>query len=47
MDMPERQITGIAVGVDGDGALLVDTKEGRRRVISGSIVLASVAESSS
>ena len=47
VDMPERQITGIAVGVDGDGALLVDTKEGRRRVISGSIVLASVAESSS
>jgi BirA family biotin operon repressor/biotin-[acetyl-CoA-carboxylase] ligase len=43
VDMPDRQITGVAAGVDSDGALLVDTKDGQRRVISGSIVMASLA----
>ncbi len=43
VDMPDRQITGIAAGVDSDGALLVDTQDGQRRVISGSIVMASRA----
>jgi BirA family biotin operon repressor/biotin-[acetyl-CoA-carboxylase] ligase len=40
VDMPDKQITGTAAGVDGDGALLVDTRNGRQRVISGSIVMA-------
>lgn len=40
VDMADRQITGTAAGVDEDGALLVDAKSGRTRVISGSIVLA-------
>lgn len=37
--MTNQNITGTAAGVDDDGALLVDTKECRERVISGSIVL--------
>lgn len=45
VDMPDRQITGVAAGIDSDGALLVNTKEGQRRVISGSIVMASLNES--
>ena len=43
VDMPETQLTGIAAGVDEDGALLVDNEYGRTRVISGSIVLAGPA----
>lgn len=39
VDMPDRQVTGIAAGIDNDGALLVDGKSGRSRVISGSIVM--------
>jgi biotin-(acetyl-CoA carboxylase) ligase len=38
--MADKQITGTAAGVDNDGALLVDTKSGRQRVLSGSIVMA-------
>jgi BirA family biotin operon repressor/biotin-[acetyl-CoA-carboxylase] ligase len=40
VDMPDKQITGTAAGVDEDGALIVETSNGRRRVISGSIVMA-------
>jgi BirA family biotin operon repressor/biotin-[acetyl-CoA-carboxylase] ligase len=47
VDMSARQMTGIAAGVDDDGALLVDSKGGRERVISGSVVLAGPAEQSS
>jgi len=39
-DMPDGPITGMAAGVDRDGALLVDTKNGQQRVISGSILMA-------
>lgn len=46
VDMADRQLTGVAAGVDDDGALLVDSKSGRTRVISGSIVMAGQAESS-
>lgn len=46
VDMPDKQITGLAVGVDEDGALLVDAKNGRVRVISGSIVMAGERRSS-
>jgi len=45
VDMPEKQVTGIAAGVDDDGALLVENKSGRTRVISGSIILAGLTES--
>jgi BirA family biotin operon repressor/biotin-[acetyl-CoA-carboxylase] ligase len=44
VDMPGKQMTGIAAGVDDDGALLIDGKSGRERVISGSIVMAGLAE---
>ena len=44
VDMPDKQITGTAAGVDGDGALIVETDNGRHRVISGSIVMAGVQE---
>lgn len=44
VDMPDGQLTGIAAGVDIDGALLVDTGQGQRRVISGSIVMAGLPE---
>lgn len=44
VDMPDRQITGIAAGVDDDGALIIEGKNGRTRVISGSIVLDGLAE---
>lgn len=40
VDLPERQITGIAAGVDVDGALLIDTGQEKTRVVSGSIVMA-------
>jgi len=40
VDMPDGQITGTAAGVEEDGALVVGTSNGRRRVISGSIVMA-------
>ena len=43
VEMPDGQLTGVAAGVDIDGALLVDTGRGQRRVISGSIVMASLA----
>lgn len=44
VDLPNRQITGVAAGVDADGALLVDTDKGLERVISGSIVMAGLTE---
>lgn len=44
VDMPDRQVTGTAVGVDDDGALIVNSKNGRTRVISGSIVMAGPTE---
>jgi BirA family biotin operon repressor/biotin-[acetyl-CoA-carboxylase] ligase len=44
VDMPDRQITGIAAGVDRDGALIVDNDTGKTRIISGSIVMAGLTE---
>jgi len=44
VDMPDRQITGIAAGVDADGALIIDNHSGKTRVISGSIVMAGLTE---
>jgi BirA family biotin operon repressor/biotin-[acetyl-CoA-carboxylase] ligase len=41
VDMPDRQVTGIAAGVDDRGLLLVDTKSGQVSVIAGSIAMAS------
>jgi len=40
VDTPKEQVSGIAAGVDVDGALLVDTKSGQVRIVSGSITLA-------
>jgi len=40
VELPDRNLTGVAAGVDVDGALLVDTDAGRSRVISGSIIVA-------
>ena len=44
VDMPDKQVTGIAAGVDDDGALIIDNKSGRNRVISGSVVMAGPME---
>jgi BirA family biotin operon repressor/biotin-[acetyl-CoA-carboxylase] ligase len=44
VDAPNKQVNGVAAGVDVDGALIVDTESGPVRIISGSIVLAGVAE---
>ena len=43
VDTADEQVRGTAAGVDIDGALVVDTANGRTRVISGSIVLAETA----
>ena len=43
VDLPDQQITGIAAGVDSDGALLIDTGKEKVRVVSGSIVMAGLA----
>ncbi len=40
VDLPDKQITGIAAGVGRNGSLLVDTSAGQVEVISGSIVMA-------
>jgi BirA family biotin operon repressor/biotin-[acetyl-CoA-carboxylase] ligase len=40
VELPDQQISGVAAGVDNDGALLVDTGKGKTRVVSGSIILA-------
>ncbi len=39
-----RRITGVAAGVDTDGALIVDTGKEKARVVSGSIVTAGLTE---
>jgi len=44
VDLLEQRITGIAAGVDADGALIIDTGEERTRVISGSIVVANLVD---
>ena len=40
VDQSDKQILGVAAGVDNDGALLVDTDSGTLRVISGSVMVA-------
>jgi BirA family biotin operon repressor/biotin-[acetyl-CoA-carboxylase] ligase len=40
VEMPDKRLTGIAAGVDVDGALIVDTGAMQQRVVSGSIVAA-------
>lgn len=48
IDTPRRQISGVGCGIADDGALLVDTpSEGRHRVTSGSVVMASTMETTS
>ncbi len=37
IDLPGRTVTGIARGVDGDGALRVDTADGMQRFLSGDV----------
>lgn len=44
VDTPARQVNGTAAGIADDGALLVETKDGQERVLSGSIVLAGSGE---
>ena len=43
IDQADRQVLGKAVGVDRDGALLVDTGAGTTRVVSGSVMVAGLA----
>ncbi len=40
VDTEDGEISGIAAGVDGDGALLIDVGDGTRRVITGTIRMA-------
>ncbi|MGI9271981.1 MAG: biotin--[acetyl-CoA-carboxylase] ligase [Woeseiaceae bacterium] len=40
VELPDRQISGVAAGIDADGALLIDTGDEKTRVVSGSIVMA-------
>jgi len=44
VDLPAGRITGVAAGVDTDGALIVDTGKEKARVVSGSIVAAGQTE---
>ena len=39
VDMPDKQVAGVAAGVDDNGVLLVETADGTVPVISGSIVI--------
>ncbi len=39
VDLPDRQVSGVAAGVDSAGALLVDTGKEKIPVLSGSIIL--------
>lgn len=43
VDQSDKQIVGVAAGVDKDGALLVDTEGGQARVVSGSVMVAGLA----
>jgi BirA family biotin operon repressor/biotin-[acetyl-CoA-carboxylase] ligase len=43
VDQSDKQILGVAAGVDQDGALLVDTDDGRTRIVSGSVMVAGLA----
>lgn len=45
VDMPDRQVTGIAAGINDDGTLLVDVNGRQVQVLSGSIVMAGPRES--
>ena len=45
IDMPDKRLTGVAAGVDVDGALIVDTGSIQQRVVTGSIVAAGPAGS--
>ena len=44
VDLPDTQITGVAAGVDEDGALLLDRPTGRTRIVSGSILMTGTEE---
>ncbi|MGB9593949.1 MAG: bifunctional biotin--[acetyl-CoA-carboxylase] synthetase/biotin operon repressor, partial [Anaerolineae bacterium] len=37
VELPGEHIAGVAVGVDADGALLVRTQDGVRRVVAGDV----------
>jgi BirA family biotin operon repressor/biotin-[acetyl-CoA-carboxylase] ligase len=45
VDMPDKQVTGVAAGIGEDGTLILDTSDGRVCVLSGSIVMAGPLES--
>ena len=44
VDLPDKQVTGVAAGIGEDGSLLVDTSRGQVAVVSGSIVMAGPRE---
>jgi len=46
VDMPDRQVAGVAAGIGDDGMLLVETEDGQVRVLSGTIILAGNIEAS-
>jgi BirA family biotin operon repressor/biotin-[acetyl-CoA-carboxylase] ligase len=45
VDMPDKQVTGMAAGIGDDGTLLVEAEGRQVRVLSGSIIMAGPRES--
>jgi len=43
VDQPDQKVSGVAAGVDKDGALLIDTDDGKIRMVSGSVMIAGLA----
>lgn len=44
INMPDGLLSGVADGVDNDGALILQTEDGRRRIITGSVRLSDDAD---
>lgn len=47
IEMPDKRLTGVAAGVDVDGALIVDTGTSQQRVVTGSVVAVGPADAAS
>jgi BirA family biotin operon repressor/biotin-[acetyl-CoA-carboxylase] ligase len=37
LEEPTGRLDGTALGIDADGALLVETESGRRRIVAGDV----------
>ena len=43
--LPEGAVTGDFVGLDEDGALLIDTRKGKRRIVAGDVLFGATPDS--